>query len=199
MVKQSHIATLPDIPAPPRQAVIASLLKTGLRAYPPALAEEAERNLHATDVGLTSIGADLREGRTAGASTHTPAGLRAAAQAVLAAWNAQSPPDALAAGVEQLRNALARKPAPTSACGPRVPRTGTKRATVLALLRRPEGATGAQVVEATGWAPHTVRGFLAGLKRRGTAVEVLDRVRQVGPGRAGAKGSYTVYRVAEVG
>jgi hypothetical protein len=52
------------------------------------------------------------------------------------------------------------------------------------------------VIAATGWAPHTVRGFLAGLKKKGHAVEVLDRVRQVGPGKEGAKGSYSIYRVA---
>ncbi|MBR0652100.1 DUF3489 domain-containing protein [Roseomonas terrae] len=49
---------------------------------------------------------------------------------------------------------------------------------------------------ATGWQPHTVRGFLAGLKRRGITIEVLERVRQVGPGSQGAKGSYSIYRIA---
>ena len=35
------------------------------------------------------------------------------------------------------------------------------------MLRRAEGATIAQIVEATGWQPHTVRGALAGaLKKR---------------------------------
>ena len=55
------------------------------------------------------------------------------------------------------------------------------------------------MVDATGWARHTVRGFFAGLKTQGVPVEVLDRMRQVGPGNQGAKGSYTVYRVAEAG
>ena len=66
------------------------------------------------------------------------------------------------------------------------PRANTKRARVLALLRRPEGATVAQVAEATGWAVHTVRGFLAGLNKAGTSATVLERVRQVG-GRAGGR------------
>ena len=78
----------------------------------------------------------------------------------------------------------------------RQPRTGTKQETVLALLRRDEGATIAQVMDATGWQQHTVRGFLAGLKRKGVTVEVLDRVRQVGPNKQGAQGSYSVYRIA---
>jgi predicted transcriptional regulator len=84
--------------------------------------------------------------------------------------------------------------------GPRQPRQGTKQQAVLALLRRPEGATVAQIAEATGWANHTVRGFFAGLKKRqGIAVEVLERVRQVGPNKQGATGSYTIYRIAEAG
>jgi hypothetical protein len=66
------------------------------------------------------------------------------------------------------------------------------------MLRRPEGATVAQIAEATRWQAHTVRGFFAGLKKRqGVAIEVLERVRQVGPDKAGAKGSYSVYRTAD--
>ena len=100
----------------------------------------------------------------------------------------------LPAAMEALRAALA-----IPSCAPatqRQPRQGTKRERVLGLLRRPEGATVGQVSEATGWAPHTVRGFFAGLrKREGIAVAVLERVRRVGPDKQGAKGSYTVYRV----
>jgi hypothetical protein len=42
-----------------------------------------------------------------------------------------------------------------------------------------------------------MRGFLAALKTRGVAVRVHDRVRQVGLGKEGAKGSFTIYRIAE--
>ena len=51
-------------------------------------------------------------------------------------------------------------------------------------------------METTGRAQHTVRGFLAGLKKKGHTNEVLARVRQVGAGSQGAKGSYSVYRIA---
>jgi hypothetical protein len=63
------------------------------------------------------------------------------------------------------------------------------------MLARDEGASGPQIAEAMGWAPHTVRGFLVGLSERGIAVEALERVRQVDPNKAGAKGSYTIYRL----
>ena len=57
---------------------------------------------------------------------------------------------------------------------PRRPRSheNTKEALLIALLRRPEGATIAQVIEATGWQPHTVRGAISGAlkKKRGLKV-----------------------------
>ncbi|MBR0679444.1 DUF3489 domain-containing protein [Roseomonas eburnea] len=104
----------------------------------------------------------------------------------------------LPTAIDALRAALATKPAraPREPGAPRKRREGTKQEAVLALLRRPEGATVAQVAEATGWAQHTVRGFFAGLKKKGIEVTVLERVRQVGPNKEGARGSYTVYAIA---
>jgi hypothetical protein len=132
------------------------------------------------------------------------ASLRDAAAAILATWDDEANRDgdmigALDAPMEALRTLLAGKPARVARepGAPRKPREGTKQEQVLAMLRRPEGATVAQIAEATGWAQHTVRGFFAGLKKRqGIEVQVLERVRMVGPNKGGAKGSYSVYRVA---
>ena len=121
------------------------------------------------------------------------ASLREAAQAVLAAWDEPGQP-ILAATIDALRTRLA-PPARST----RVPRTGTKQEAVLNMLRRPEGATVAQIAEAMAWQPHTVRGFLVGLKRKGITITVLERVRQVGPNKEGAKGSYSIYRLVEAG
>ncbi|MDO9499129.1 DUF3489 domain-containing protein [Falsiroseomonas sp.] len=138
-----------------------------------------------------------------GAPTTAPrASLRDAAAAVLAAWDASPAQDAtdnpISRAIEVLRVALAGKPARVARepGAPRKPREGTKQEQVLALLRREEGATIAQICEATGWQGHTVRGFFAGLKKRqGIEVQVLERVRQVGPNKEGARGSYTVYHL----
>jgi len=45
-------------------------------------------------------------------------------------------------------------------------RENSKQATVIELLRRPEGATLAQITEATGWLAHSTRGFLAGAVKK---------------------------------
>jgi len=78
---------------------------------------------------------------------------------------------------------------------PDAPRKGTKQEAVLTLLRRDEGATAAQIAEATGWASHTVRGFLTRLKEKGFQVTTLERVRMARSNKEGAQGSYSVYAI----
>ncbi|MEZ0497438.1 DUF3489 domain-containing protein [Sphingomonas sp. IW22] len=46
----------------------------------------------------------------------------------------------------------------------------TKAALVLAMLQRDQGATLAELVEATRWLPHTMRAALTGLRKKGHAV-----------------------------
>ena len=45
-------------------------------------------------------------------------------------------------------------------------RDGTKQAMMIELLKRPGGATLAEIVEATGWQAHTVRGAMAGALKK---------------------------------
>ncbi|RXF72853.1 DUF3489 domain-containing protein [Hansschlegelia zhihuaiae] len=46
-------------------------------------------------------------------------------------------------------------------------RAGTKQAAVIDLLARPSGATLSDLIDATGWLPHTTRAVLSGLRKKG--------------------------------
>lgn len=52
----------------------------------------------------------------------------------------------------------------------KAPHRVTKQSLVLDLVRRPEGALLSQIVEVTGWLPHTARAALTGLKKKGHAI-----------------------------
>jgi hypothetical protein len=59
------------------------------------------------------------------------------------------------------------------ATGPKGAREGSKKAIVLDMLNRPAGATLADIMSATGWQAHSVRGFISGSlsKKMGISVE----------------------------
>jgi len=56
------------------------------------------------------------------------------------------------------------------AAAPAQPARLTKRDQIVALLRRPEGASLDELIAATGWLPHTTRAALSGLRKAGMAV-----------------------------
>lgn len=63
-----------------------------------------------------------------------------------------------------------REPAPppdlTNTPKPVALRAGTKQAQIIAMLQRPEGATMAEIVEATSWQAHTARGIISGALKK---------------------------------
>ena len=59
-------------------------------------------------------------------------------------------------------------------------RENSKQSQVIALLKRPEGATIAQICEATGWQPHTVRGTFAGAFKRKLGLIITSEKREHG-------------------
>jgi hypothetical protein len=66
-------------------------------------------------------------------------------------------------------------------------RKGTKQAMLIELLKAPEGITIQQVVDVTGWKPHTVRGTIAGTLKKKLGLDVVSE-KVDGRGR--------VYRIA---
>ena len=52
-------------------------------------------------------------------------------------------------------------------------RPGTKLAALVVALRRPQGATSLQLMLATGWQPHTVRGAISGMLRKKLGLNVV--------------------------
>ena len=95
----------------------------------------------------------------------------------------------LAIGVEPVvvKTVIAIREHAAKAADPKPPsqRAGTKQAMLIAMLQRPEGASIAEIVEATGWMGHTARGAISGvLKKRLGLLITTER----------SEGRGTVYR-----
>jgi hypothetical protein len=66
-------------------------------------------------------------------------------------------------------------------------RENSKQAQVIAMLKRPDGATIAQICAATGWQAHTVRGTFAGAFKKKLGLEITSSKEQ---------GSERIYTIA---
>ena len=68
-------------------------------------------------------------------------------------------------------------------------RAGTKQAQIIALLQRPEGASIAEIVAATGWQAHSARGMISGALKKKMGLPInAEKV----------EGRGTVYRIVRV-
>ena len=67
-------------------------------------------------------------------------------------------------------------PAKSASPAPRS-RPGSKAAAVITLLKAKRGATIPEMMEATGWQSHSVRGFLAGSLRKRHGLEAISEKR----------------------
>ncbi len=155
--------------------VLKSLLKKGLVAERPAAAYEAHWRetrgggrtaLFLTDAGLQAIGVDV-DRKTSKQSSSTKA------------------------RPKQRSRRAQRKPSgakPKGKTPPPAVRPGTKQALLIDLLKRKKGATIEEIVEATGWQPHSVRGAISGALKKKLGLAVTSE-------RVGDRGR--VYRIAD--
>ena len=82
-----------------------------------------------------------------------------------------------AKGAKPKRTAKVSKKAAKPERKAAAPRAESKGAQILALIRRPKGATLAELAKLTGWQNHSIRGFLSGTvgKKMGLTVESAKR------------------------
>jgi len=182
--------------------VLGSLKAKGLIDHQGAPRGDDPPPLRITRAGLQAIGVDTEDDAAEGA---TPAdtgatSADAGAQAIEAAPPGTEADAAATPGKTKAKakagKAKSTKPEKAAPAEKPAPRTGTKQARMIEMLKRPEGATVEQIAAATGWQHHTIRGAISGAlkKKLGLTVEAT-RTREVGPNKTGAKGSTTVYRI----
>jgi predicted ArsR family transcriptional regulator len=155
--------------------VLKRLLKKGLVAERPAAAD----------------GAHWRETKAGGrtALAIADAGLQAIGVEVDRKTSKQSP--STKPQPKKRSRRAKRKPSGSKANGrtsPAAVRPGTKQALLIDLLTRKKGATIEEIVEATGWQPHSVRGAISGALKKKLGLAVTSEKVQ-------ARGR--VYRIVE--
>lgn len=146
-----------------RQKVIAALFKR-------AMIIGSDGDWIVTTDAYDALGRPRPDQQTA-IEAATPAGKKApkaARKAATAPQDAAAPADG-------------EKPAPRT-------RGNSKQSQVIAMLKRPEGATIQQVCEATQWQAHTVRGTFAGAFKKKLGLTITSDK---------AEGGERIYRIAE--
>ena len=132
--------------------------------------------------------AAISEGEIVVASNEELHAARLSGKRLLALWNALpdvekrkkvGDRDAL---VDELWSAIETLPEPQSDA-----KRPSKQDAVIAMLRRPEGATVEEVVRATGWQRHTVRGVFSGTLKKKLGLTLASATEKRG----------RVYRIAE--
>ncbi len=142
---------------------IKSLMNRGLISERPAArddevwreAEDGSRlKLVITDTGLAAIGVDTDEGTETSSATATAQPKKHKSRSRRSATGRKTKTEAPPAGV----------------------RPGTKQALLIDLLRRKDGATIGEIVNAIGWQPHSVRGAISGTLKKKLGLNVGSAV-----------------------
>ena len=167
-------------------AALKRLLKAGLLVERPATRdgaswredEDGQRlTLAITDAGRQVLGDDdAAQGEVVEAAALTAATKKT---------RAKKPSPKSGAGKSPAKAAKSRK---GKAAPPAASRQGTKQQVLIELLRRADGATIEEAVEATGWQAHSVRGAISGSLKKKLGLEVTSE-KVEGRGR--------VYRISD--
>ncbi len=194
--RQDQAAVLPaNLKGSAANKVIDKLVKEGLLQELPAKDEmpvwrrgDDNRSyaLQITKVGLKAIAVDAPAESTDKVDANCAAGVELVVQPA----RSKSPtkrqrvahkPDANKKASTAAKLKMTKKPGSKDAAQ-------SKQDNVLALLRRPEGASLDALVKATGWQQHSVRGFLAGTVRKKLKLplvsEKIDGIRTYRIGKA---------------
>lgn len=126
-----------------------------------------------------------RAGLTAEEAAQPAAAVPQAAEEQVAAQAADTYAEGEQEAVQAPTTAVAEPPTETQP-GARRPRAGSKEALVVSMLQRPEGATIEQIMAATGWQRHTVRGAFSGALKKKLGLQVSS---------AKEEGGERVYRI----
>ncbi|MDB5651143.1 MAG: hypothetical protein JWL62_2663 [Hyphomicrobiales bacterium] len=148
--REDRLVALGDDSGASRNKTVTALLRRGLLAEVPA---RANQPFWRRDDENRLIGAVI-----------TQAGL-AALKIAHVAIVAEQPKGVEEQTIPMADDHAGDQPSPL-ACRP-----GTKRALIIELLRRSDGASLDELVAATGWLPHTSRAALTGLRHKGLVLE----------------------------
>ncbi|MBL4557727.1 MAG: DUF3489 domain-containing protein [Rhodobacteraceae bacterium] len=136
---------------------------------------------------LEEVDADLRRGEPLWRETGDGHGTTLiATEAGLEAIGIEPVAASAVASVRKAKSNKDADPAPTTgetdAPKPVTIRAGTKQAQIIELLQRPEGASIAEIVEATSWQAHTARGAISGALKKKLGLPVTaEKVEGRGP------------------
>ena len=83
-------------------------------------------------------------------------------------------PDVAPSVAKPTRKASLPKKTPTDAPKSKATREGSKTDTIISLLQRPSGASLKEIMEATSWQAHSVRGFVSGTLTKKMGLTVVS-------------------------